>query len=414
MFSIPSVFNRLFNPQIPESTDALKKPTLPEFANTTGLKISDDSVTFLGVTLEKKHGGTAVPQLERFTKNVLREMDVRLMQKIAVAFELHQAILIESGSGIGKSETVERMCALLNWDCYYANCNDFEVDALIGGKTVREDTKSGFGWKDGIVLQAIKNGGVLFLDEYNFIRGETRGRLHEVLDAVLRGKKEIVLTENDGEVVPVHPDFRLVAAQNPPGGIYRDREILDPAQLTRFIYIKEASEMPLALKESRALGYFGLADPLSISAREYLVNSYAISKDTLKQIPELRHYINQYVEFEHGIQHLVANKTLGGTQPQPVYFAFQRDFNRIIDFIEAFYDGDLESTLKKSLYYYYENKFDAQVDRDRVRSLINCITAPEAPRSERRALSFPGAEGMPALDSEGPLFDPGDPSTPLQ
>jgi hypothetical protein len=416
-------FSRAFGPeQGAQKTDQLKNP----FDGVKGLEVTEDTVSFLGVEIERREGGVNTPRLERFEGNVLREFDLKLMQKIAVALELNQPVLIESGSGLGKSETVERMCALANWECYYANCNDFDVDALIGGKTVREDTVSGFGWKDGVVLQAIRNGGVLFLDEYNFMRGETRGRLHEILDSILRGKDHIVLTENDGERVPVHPDFRLVGAQNPPGGMYRDREYLDPAQFSRFIYLKEPSEMPAELKEARALGAFNLAKEVSISDRDFLGDTQAVSREELSEHPDLKHYLTQYLEFERGLEKLVYNGTIGAEQPQPIYFAFQRDFNRVIDFMSKFYDGDLEGSLKKALYFYYENRFESQSDRDKVRQLVNTIAAPEPPDSKRQVLDpekgfIPSADPMnpdadssapPSSNPSGPSQPKADPATP--
>ncbi|MCB0352624.1 MAG: hypothetical protein KDD64_03840, partial [Bdellovibrionales bacterium] len=72
------------------------------------LTVTEDSVSFLGVELRKQFGGAHAPSLERFASNVLTKFDLELMQKIAIAFELNQPILVESGSGLGKTETVER------------------------------------------------------------------------------------------------------------------------------------------------------------------------------------------------------------------------------------------------------------------------------------------------------------------
>ena len=356
------------------------------FRDVEGLEQTADAVSFMGVALPKGEGGDNVPRLERFKRNVLTEFDLRLMQKIAVAFELNQPILIESGSGLGKSETVERMCALLNRECYYANCHDFEPDVLIGSKTVKEDTKSGFGWKDGIVVQAIRNGGVLFLDEYNFMRGETRGRLHEVLDAILRGKDEIVLIENDGERVKVHPNFRIVASQNPPGGIFSDREVLDPAQFSRFVYMKEMSEMSDEVKAARIFGALGLASQgVSAEGDYYKVNRDMRFED-LKRIPGIDLILFQYLEFQKGLEKLVEGNSIGDDQPQPVFFSFQRDLDRVLRFVVRFFDGDLESTMKKGLAFYFENKFESQLDRKKVRDLINASISLREGSARRRAI----------------------------
>ncbi|RMG39699.1 MAG: hypothetical protein D6719_12750 [Candidatus Dadabacteria bacterium] len=347
-----------------------------------------ETVNFGGVELKKGKGGPNVPKLERFKDNVITPYDELLMQKLAVAFDLNQPVLIESGSGLGKSETVDRMAAILNWESYYANCHDFDPDVLIGSKTVREDTKSGFGWKDGIVMQAIRNGGILFLDEFNFMRGETRGRLHEVLDAILRGKDEVVLIENDGERVKVHPDLRIVAAQNPPGGEYSDREVLDPPQLTRFVYLKEFTDLPREIKEARAFGFVGKDSEYELPEELKLHANPESSVETIREHPEINNAIKQLIDFEEAVNRMVESGSLGQDAAQPVYFSFQRDFNRTIQFVARYYDGDLYGTLKKALRYYYSNKFEPGIDRKKVEELIESLIGPKpVPDPNRRSLT---------------------------
>jgi len=87
---------------------ALTLPTSP------GLTDLGDRVSFLGVEVLKGKGGPRTPNAERFKDDVLTEWDLKLMQKLAVGLELNQAALIEGGSGIGKSSTVDRMCGYLN------------------------------------------------------------------------------------------------------------------------------------------------------------------------------------------------------------------------------------------------------------------------------------------------------------
>lgn len=356
----------------------------------------EDSVVYMGVALSKRIGGPHVPDIERFKDNAITNYDLKLMQKIAIALDLNQAVLIEAGSGLGKTETIERMCAQLNWECYYANCHDFEADVLIGSKTAREDTKSGFGWKDGIVIQAIRNGGVLFLDEYNFMRGETRGRLHEVLDAILRGKNEVVLIENDGERIPVHPEFRLVAAQNPPGGEFSDREVLDPAQFTRFVYLKEHSQIPKWLKLARSLKVVGAAEEPQVNAAEFLAANADSNAESIRALPEISELIKQFIQFEETVIGLVERGILGEDQPQKVYFAFQRDFNRLMDFVTRYYDGDIYETFKGALRYYYSNRFETYLERKKVEELISTIVPSQSENTKRQALP-PAAEDFGAM-----------------
>ena len=347
---------------------------------------SESRVDFFGVKLDRGEGGLNVPQPERFKENVITDFDRLLMQKIAISIALNQPLLIEGGSGIGKSEIAEWVCSLLDRECYYANCHDFTADVLIGGMTVKEDSKSGFGWVDGIVIDAIRKGGVLFLDEYNFMNGEARGRLHEILDTVLRGNDSIILVENSGEIVPVHPNFRLIAAQNPPGDVFLDRTVLDPAQITRFIYVREPSEMPLALKRARALALVGEHYSQALPVAEvFRLGNQALSIEQLAALPGAIELIcDKFLDFHKAIDAIVRNGGLAENQAQPLYFAFQRDFDRVVNFICRFYDGDLNSSMRAALVHYFVNRFESRQDRDKVIELISHVHVSLAHDSRRR------------------------------
>jgi MoxR-like ATPase len=355
----------------------LQLPTSP------GLLDLGDRVSFLGVEVSKGRGGPRTPNAERFKDDVLTEWDLKLMQKLAVGLELNQAILLGGGSGIGKSSTVDRMCGYLNREVYYANCAEYDIDTLIGSRTIGAD--GSVVWRDGIVTQWLRNGGVLFLDEYNFMRGEVRGRLHEVLDSVLRGTGTVSLTENYGELIGIHPDCRLIAAQNDPGGENSDRQKLDAPQLTRFVYIKEVDVLPKDVKLARALGSIGEDNVVHLSSEDYLKTSRGQS--TLSEIPGIKDLITRYVEFADKVEELVKTRQAGKGAPQPVYFASERDRKRVFSFVEKFYDGDPNGTFQKALRYYYQERFSLSTDREKLEELIKLVeTDLSALPSKRKGL----------------------------
>jgi MoxR-like ATPase len=348
-----------------------------------GLLDLGDRVSFLGVEVSKGRGGPRTPNAERFKDDVLTEWDLKLMQKLAVGLELNQAILLGGGSGIGKSSTVDRMCGYLNREVYYANCAEYDIDTLIGSRTIGAD--GSVVWRDGIVTQWLRNGGVLFLDEYNFMRGEVRGRLHEVLDSVLRGTGTVSLTENYGELIGIHPDCRLIAAQNDPGGENSDRQKLDAPQLTRFVYIKEVDVLPKDVKLARALGSIGEDNVVHLSSEDYLKTSRGQS--TLSEIPGIKDLIHRYVEFADKVEELVKTRQAGKGAPQPVYFASERDRKRVFSFVEKFYDGDPNGTFQKALRYYYQERFSLSTDREKLEELIKLVeTDLSALPSKRKGL----------------------------
>ncbi len=361
-----------------------------QFPVSPGLKDLGGSVSFLGVELSKGSGGPLTPDAQRFEKDVLTAWDLKLMQKLAVGLELNQPLLLEGGSGIGKSSTVDRMCGYLNREVYYANCAEYDIDTLIGSKTIGKD--GSVEWRDGLVSQWLRKGGVLFLDEYNFMRGEVRGRLHEVLDSVLRSTGQVNLTENYSEVIKVHPDCRLIAAQNEPGNDQSDRQVLDAPQLTRFVYIKEVEDLPKEVKLARALGAIGEDNVIALAPEEYLTTSSA--KTALKDLPGIRDLITRYVEFADSIEQLIKERAIGSKQPQPVYCSSSRDQARVFNFVEKFYDGDSNGTFQKALRYYYQNKFSSENDREQVGNLIKLVeTDLSALPSKRRGLESDSGVG---------------------
>jgi midasin (ATPase involved in ribosome maturation) len=133
--------------------------TFPEACLPVSPGLSDlgDRVSFMGVEVTKGKGGPLTPDANRFEKDVVTEWDLKLMQKLAVGLELNQPVLLEGGSGIGKSSTVDRMCGYLNCEVYYANCAEYDLDTLIGSKTIGKD--GSVEWRDGIVTQWLRNGG---------------------------------------------------------------------------------------------------------------------------------------------------------------------------------------------------------------------------------------------------------------
>jgi len=354
------------------------------------IEINQDWVSFLGVTLERGKGGVHTPDVRKF-EQVLGSMtreDYLFVQQVAIALKLKQPILNESYSAAGKTTKVEMMAALLNQEVHYANCHNFDADVLIGKMTTDDTTKSGFGWKDGVVTRAVRDGGILFLDEYNFMRGDVRGRLHEILDSLIRGKDFVSLTENHNERVAVHPEFRLVAAQNPPGGEYGDREVLDPPQISRFVYIKGPGEMPKEQKVARVLSMFGKNGGTKESLKDDFIGEDAnLTFEQFLEIPGCEEVMLQFVEFIDGFEQLRQKRKIAADQPQPPYSTFPRDQERVCRYIQMFYNGDIAETMRSALRYYFKNRMEKAEDRQIIEEQINHIRyVPKPGDSRRRSL----------------------------
>jgi hypothetical protein len=73
------------------------------------------------------------------------------------------------------------------------------------------DGVGGYGWIDGPVTDVVRNGGVLLLDEMNFISPKIYTTLYPLTD----GRRAITLLDHMGETIVAHKDLTIFATMNP-------------------------------------------------------------------------------------------------------------------------------------------------------------------------------------------------------
>ena len=319
--------------------------------------------TFGGVEVKVRNGMVGKGNKKR----ILTREDELLAQKIAVCLNLKQPILIEGESGLGKTEMIDFISEECQWPLSYLNCHDMEPDQIMGSKTLDNSTKSGFGYKAGALPIGIEEGHLTILDEYNFIRGETRAVLTEPLDALLRKKTQVKNTFNDGRMIPVHKNFRLIALQNPPGGVYGNREVLDPPQLSRFVHLR-LDNMTKEQKISRTHGEFGIKIPTFRKQDKIITTG---TWDQFDDISQVKLYIKKYVEFSVEFDELVKIREIGSTYEQPIYTSFQREFDRVKQFMFQYPQENLAKTFVKAVSFYYFNKITTTQDKTLLKALIS-------------------------------------------
>lgn len=84
-------------------------------------------------------------------------------------------------------------------------------------------------FKEGVLVQAMKNGYWIILDELNLAPSD----ILEALNRVLDDNRELFIPETQ-ELIRAHPNFMLFATQNPPG-LYGGRKMLSRAFKNRFV-----------------------------------------------------------------------------------------------------------------------------------------------------------------------------------
>jgi MoxR-like ATPase len=129
------------------------------------------------------------------------------MLEVAIKNNLPVLLIGETGTGktsIIREQAIERKMPWIRFNLTGETTVDEFVGKyeLEGGKTV---------WRDGILLQAMKEGKWLIVDEINVALPEILFVLHSLLD----DDKFVVVASHAGEVVTPHENFRFFATMNP-------------------------------------------------------------------------------------------------------------------------------------------------------------------------------------------------------
>ena len=119
-------------------------------------------------------------------------------------------ILIYGPTGPGKTTSVEAWAAERNLRMATVSGNASMEPSQMTGKFV-SDGNGSFAWIDGPVTDVVRNGGVLLLDEVNFISP----KIYTVLYGLLDGRRAITLLDHHGETIEAHPDLTIFATMNP-------------------------------------------------------------------------------------------------------------------------------------------------------------------------------------------------------
>jgi len=119
-------------------------------------------------------------------------------------------VLIFGPTGSGKTMSVLAYASTRNMPYYnVASHNGIEISQLIGQWIPTPDGH--YKWQDGAVTQIVRNGGVLLLNEINFMPERFTTAIFSLLD----DRRHLLLMGNNGEIIHAHPDLLIVADMNP-------------------------------------------------------------------------------------------------------------------------------------------------------------------------------------------------------
>ncbi|KAF0928097.1 hypothetical protein E2562_037875 [Oryza meyeriana var. granulata] len=160
--------------------------------------------------------------------------------RVLRGMQLPKPLLLEGSPGVGKTSLIVALAGFSGHNVVRINLSEQTdmMDLLGSDLPVEGENGMEFAWSDGILLQALKNGSWVLLDELNLAPQSVL----EGLNAILDHRAEVFIPEL-GQTYKCPPSFRVFACQNPlsQGG---GRKGLPKSFLNRFtkVYVDELSE----------------------------------------------------------------------------------------------------------------------------------------------------------------------------
>ena len=137
--------------------------------------------------------------------------DPYLWEDVLVGIALKKPVLLKGPSGSGKTKLAQTISHYFQQPMQSVNCSvDLDAESLLGFKTIiSKEGQTIIEFVEGPVIQAMKKGHILYIDEINMAKPETLPILHSVLD-----HRRMLTNPFTGEVIFAHEDFTVISAIN--------------------------------------------------------------------------------------------------------------------------------------------------------------------------------------------------------
>lgn len=166
---------------------------------------------------------------EEDTRYILTQsIEVKLYNLARVIMSRKFPVLIQGPTSAGKTSMVEYMAKKTGHRFVRINNHEHtDLQEYLGTYVSNNEGKLVF--QEGVLVEALRNGYWIVLDELNLAPSDVLEALNRLLD----DNRELLIPETQ-EVVKPHPHFMLFATQNP-AGLYGGRKALSRAFRNRFL-----------------------------------------------------------------------------------------------------------------------------------------------------------------------------------
>ena len=175
------------------------------------------------------------PFIEKNLKNLVRASSTRRFP-----------VLLQGPTSAGKTSMIEYLAQVSGNKFVRINNHEHtDLQEYLGSYVSSDD--GSLRYQEGVLVEALRNGYWIVLDELNLAPSDVLEALNRLLD----DNRELFIPETQ-EVVHPHPNFMLFATQNP-AGLYGGRKVLSRAFRNRFLELHfddiPESELEYILKE---------------------------------------------------------------------------------------------------------------------------------------------------------------------
>ncbi|XP_067631338.1 midasin isoform X2 [Eurosta solidaginis] len=187
-------------------------------------KPGEDYLNFEGYWIQQ---GVKVP--EEYVSYILTKSVKENLRDLARIISIGKLpVLLQGPTSAGKTSLIDYVARRSGNHCLRINNHEHtDLQEYIG--TYVADVTGKLSFKEGVLVQAMRNGYWIILDELNLASTD----ILEALNRVLDDNRELYIPETQ-TLVKAHANFMLFATQNPPG-LYGGRKTLSRAFKNRFI-----------------------------------------------------------------------------------------------------------------------------------------------------------------------------------
>lgn len=419
----------------PEQALALLEDWLggPDIAVTPPfLDINDHTLRVGDITLPRRPGPRhpLVPHPEAFAHYCLDAATAETLLHLAASVALAEPCLLEGETSTSKTSSILYLAALLNQPVVRINLNGQTDTGELVGRYVPQDLTATlpfpteelltiedllepetrlilqraeheqralsrvevvqimanermrshpWRWQDGPIVEALRHGWWVILDEVNLAEPQILERLNSVLER----EPALVLTEYDHRVLgpggePIHGDFRIFATMNP--AEYAGRSLLSPAYRNRWRAYRQMPR-PGEAEYRAMLRYlvFGEQPAVTVIGQLYQAAPAAASHPTLAGLTGMDEVLDQLVRFQVALEH-ASGQPAGsvahlGARRRERYVFTRRDLLSVLDYLDSPLTAGAARAdhrpLRKAIYRYYLSRVTAGEDQQLVLQLLD-------------------------------------------